>query len=85
MDASEHNSLKHDIDEVQRVAKLVDWTQPIWSGQLQRVCELALKSLNVPLPEDEVSIPMALARSLAEGPDSLSVWELRGLLERVNP
>ena len=30
-----------DISEVLRVAKLVEETQPVWSGHLKRVCEYA--------------------------------------------
>ena len=36
-------------------------------------------------PEGEVGIPLALAKALADGPDSLAVWELRGLLGRSQP
>lgn len=32
-----------------------------------------------------VTIPLPLAQALADGADSLPVWELRGLLERVAP
>lgn len=34
-------------------------------------------------PEGEVGIPLALAKELANGHDSLAVFELRGLLDRV--
>lgn len=32
--------------------------------------------------DDEVSIPLGLAKDLANGADSIAVWELRGLLKR---